>query len=149
MCMCVFLDVLSPASSPSSATCGAVTGQDEINPSPLNLECRVCADRASGFHYGVHACEGCKVSRCTYTQMFQAVFFLGTSQMFTQGLGAQQCIKHMTALNVRNVNWFHDKSITVVVLKIFCYFSLFSATLDWPKQKHTMYILGHSDLVME
>ncbi|XP_027007010.1 peroxisome proliferator-activated receptor alpha a isoform X2 [Tachysurus fulvidraco] len=54
------LDVLSPASSPSSATCGAVTGQDEINPSTLNLECRVCADRASGFHYGVHACEGCK-----------------------------------------------------------------------------------------
>uniref|UniRef100_A0A671YYD7 Peroxisome proliferator-activated receptor alpha n=1 Tax=Sparus aurata TaxID=8175 RepID=A0A671YYD7_SPAAU len=28
--------------------------------SSLNLECRVCADRASGYHYGVHACEGCK-----------------------------------------------------------------------------------------
>uniref|UniRef100_H2SPP2 Peroxisome proliferators-activated receptor alpha2 n=1 Tax=Takifugu rubripes TaxID=31033 RepID=H2SPP2_TAKRU len=26
----------------------------------LNLECRVCSDKASGFHYGVHACEGCK-----------------------------------------------------------------------------------------
>lgn len=26
------------------------------------LLCKVCGDVASGFHYGVHACEGCKVS---------------------------------------------------------------------------------------
>lgn len=25
------------------------------------LLCKVCGDVASGFHYGVHACEGCKV----------------------------------------------------------------------------------------
>ncbi|KAI4892288.1 hypothetical protein NFI96_026408, partial [Prochilodus magdalenae] len=25
-----------------------------------NIECKVCGDKASGYHYGVHACEGCK-----------------------------------------------------------------------------------------
>ncbi|XP_028255745.1 peroxisome proliferator-activated receptor alpha-like isoform X2 [Parambassis ranga] len=52
-------DTLTPASSPSSGVCGAAAGQEDSS-SPLNLECRVCSDRASGFHYGVHACEGCK-----------------------------------------------------------------------------------------
>lgn len=33
----------------------------EIN--GLVLLCKVCGDVASGFHYGVHACEGCKVRR--------------------------------------------------------------------------------------
>ncbi|XP_051546422.1 peroxisome proliferator-activated receptor alpha-like [Myxocyprinus asiaticus] len=54
------LDVLTPASSPSSGVFAASTGQDGNSSSSLTLECRVCADRASGFHYGVHACEGCK-----------------------------------------------------------------------------------------
>lgn len=62
------VDVLTPASSPSSEVFVASTGQDENSSGSLTLECRVCADRASGFHYGVHACEGCKVSthaKCT------------------------------------------------------------------------------------
>lgn len=33
---------------------------DDASASALNIECRVCGDKASGFHYGVHACEGCK-----------------------------------------------------------------------------------------
>ncbi|KAK5855480.1 hypothetical protein PBY51_005578 [Eleginops maclovinus] len=44
----------SSSSSTSTAKCGIT----KIN--GLVLLCKVCGDVASGFHYGVHACEGCK-----------------------------------------------------------------------------------------
>ncbi|XP_028809969.1 peroxisome proliferator-activated receptor alpha-like [Denticeps clupeoides] len=57
---CPAVESLTPASSPSSGVFGAASEAEEAPANPLHLECRVCSDRASGFHYGVHACEGCK-----------------------------------------------------------------------------------------
>lgn len=67
VCLCA-ADTLTPASSPSTGVCGAAPGSEESFPA-LNLECRVCSDKASGFHYGVHACEGCKVRHAGLKQV--------------------------------------------------------------------------------
>ncbi|XP_010885449.2 peroxisome proliferator-activated receptor alpha a [Esox lucius] len=59
----ITLDTFTPASSPFSGVLEvgpSTTMKQEDSSSSFKLECRVCMDRASGFHYGVHACEGCK-----------------------------------------------------------------------------------------
>lgn len=48
------------------------------------LLCKVCGDIASGFHYGVHACEGCKVRPKKGYIMPRLSFSLCTKNTMTQ-----------------------------------------------------------------
>ena len=56
--------------------CRVAAGMSGRQPLAPNAKCSVCNDEASGFHYGVDSCEGCKVSplcRQSLTYRYQSI----------------------------------------------------------------------------
>lgn len=93
VCVCVWFMMLDNTASPSvlhlshshcSFFSAAIetqsTSSEEIVPSPpsppppprVYKPCFVCQDKSSGYHYGVSACEGCKVSFLAFLWLCQA-----------------------------------------------------------------------------
>lgn len=71
--------VVSPCSSASRSTPGSSV---PLPSGDVNVKCSICEDRASGYHYGVTSCEGCKVASFTVIIFtFYTVRFCWIGQM--------------------------------------------------------------------
>lgn len=65
----------------ASASCNSLPRESLVKEKPSSSsryggECAVCKDKASGFHYGVLSCEGCKVGLNMVYSHFRKLPFL-------------------------------------------------------------------------
>ena len=54
----------------------AAADSNSNTPAKSFIPCKVCGDKASGYHYGVTSCEGCKVSERARLRRIQFFVFL-------------------------------------------------------------------------
>lgn len=68
------------------------------------LLCKVCGDIASGFHYGVHACEGCKVKPINIS-IYRVMKFLLMEPQASLSPGFHSCQGFFRRSIQQNINY--------------------------------------------